>query len=185
MQTPEMASIEAFKKHIDFERTFLSDEQCKSLYASVVISSDWQSIFQGVDATNLPVRLENKISSFLDEKSRYGTEHKATISELIQAASFQPMDIEACKKYCCSKSQTLNDFIGKLELYCSQTVPTLTGEDVSKMYLCLAVGGPDMFAKNSQKLRYKERKAMVQYYSTNPIEQDNTAISTVLSLVKH
>lgn len=180
-----MTSLEKFKSHICFDQTLLSEKQCKNLYTSVVISSDWNDVFEGIHQAPLPRRLKDKVGVFMKEDTRYGDEHLKKINEIISEMNFEDMDIRSCKEKMSSKSEKLQVFINNLETMCSQSIEKLTGEDVSKMYLSLVVGGTDLFEKSSPKLRYKERKAIAKHYKTHQIEHDPNAISTILSFVKH
>jgi hypothetical protein len=181
-----MSSYESFKQHIGFDKTLLSDKQCKALYSSVVISSNWNEIYQTVSQTTpLPTRLQNKISSFLKDDTRFEKEHMEKIGELIKGLRFENMDAQTCKKTVCSKSKSLTEFANNIESLCSQSMPKMTGQDMAKMYLSLVIGGPVMFENNSETLRYKERKAMSQTYKKSPIVHDPLSISSILSFVEH
>jgi hypothetical protein len=179
-----MNSFEKFKDHINFQQTLLTEKQCKNLYTSVIISENWHEIFSDIHQSDIPRRIKSKAETFLKNENRYDQEHLQNISQLIEDLSFQDSDLNTCKKNLCSKSRSIDEFIKNIENMCYGSLEKLNGEDIAKMFLSLAVGGNDLFEKNSQKLRYKERKAISQYYKSFPIQADPVSIAAILSLSK-
>jgi hypothetical protein len=182
IQKPDkMFSLDDFKNAIGYEHSTLLPEECKTLYDIVVLSKDWDTVYSAVNGSKFPNKsLKMKIDAFAKKLETNKDERVNFMKCHLDNIKVKDMDFAQCKKAMCCESGGLSDFISDLETYCPQSTTKLRSNDVISMYISLTSGGLELFKENA-KLRYQDKKAFAEQYSTKKMHYDVQSVQSIIS----
>lgn len=176
-----MFTLSDFNEAINAKHTPLLESECKLIYDTVILSNNWESVYESITGKKIENRLlKKKIQNFAAQVYQNPEERVKFMKSHLGNVKVKDMDYEQSKKELCT-GKGLASFVRSLEENCSQSLPRLRSNDIVTMYLALAAGGPNLLKEKSENLRFKDRNKLIEVYSSEKIKHDVESIQTIIS----